>query len=221
MPHDRDDTNLIACRHFLWRLFRRDGVYYADGRGNAPNLGKHSLGTRDREEALANLRRLDHAKAVETGRAEPDEPAPASVLPVADGWRLFLEHCGRPPVLGGVSAGTLQRYRAVRDKHLAFCARHGIESWDAFGRPQLEAYGHALGTAVADRTVYFELTLVKTAINPLTDDGRLPAGCRPRAGSVTSSSNRRGPTATVSGRRRSARCTRTAPRRRGWPGSGS
>ncbi|HEX6986280.1 MAG TPA: tyrosine-type recombinase/integrase, partial [Planctomycetaceae bacterium] len=178
MPNDRRDTNLIACRHFAWRLFRRDGVCYADGRGNAPNLGKHSLGTRDREEALTALRRLDHAKAVETGRAEPDEPAPASSLSIADGWRLYLDDCGRAGVMGGVSPRTLKRYRAVRDKHLAFCARHGIESWNEFGKPAFQAYGNTLAKAAADRTVYFELTLLKSALNALIELGRLPAACR-------------------------------------------
>ena len=57
----------ISVKHFTWRFFRRDGVYYADGRTNKYQLGKHSLGTRDREEALARLKLLDQQKAVEHG----------------------------------------------------------------------------------------------------------------------------------------------------------
>jgi hypothetical protein len=57
--------NHIVCAHFTWNFFRRDGVWYADGRHNQPNLGKNSLGTRDRDEALSILRKLDQQKAVE------------------------------------------------------------------------------------------------------------------------------------------------------------
>ena len=33
----------VVCEFFAWRLFQRDGVYYADGRTGKYNLGKHSL----------------------------------------------------------------------------------------------------------------------------------------------------------------------------------
>ena len=59
MPKNQNKS--VSCRYFAWRLFRRDGVYYADGRG-----GKHDLGTRDREKALETLHQLDEAKAVVT-----------------------------------------------------------------------------------------------------------------------------------------------------------
>ena len=45
----------IPCRYFRWLLGRRNAVYSADGRSNAVNLGRHSLGTRDRIEALRQL----------------------------------------------------------------------------------------------------------------------------------------------------------------------
>jgi hypothetical protein len=57
----------VACPYFTWRLFRRHGVYYADGRSGSRDLGKHSLGTRDRTQALESLRRLDRKKAEELG----------------------------------------------------------------------------------------------------------------------------------------------------------
>lgn len=49
---------IVKCAFFSWKLFQRSGVFYADGRGGEHDLGKHSLGTRDRADALANLRRL-------------------------------------------------------------------------------------------------------------------------------------------------------------------
>ena len=48
----------IACESFIWNLFKRQGVWYADGRKNRPSLGKNSLGTRDQTEARAGQR--DH-----------------------------------------------------------------------------------------------------------------------------------------------------------------
>ena len=57
----------IVCDFFIWRLWRRNGVYYADGRGRSHDLGKHSLGTRDRTEAMVRLRQLDLQMAADQG----------------------------------------------------------------------------------------------------------------------------------------------------------
>ncbi|HEV8068972.1 MAG TPA: hypothetical protein VGP76_14645 [Planctomycetaceae bacterium] len=67
MQKKRDDEP-IRSQHFVWRLFQRDGVFYADGRTNKPNLGKHSLNTRNRQEAMDRLRELDVRMAVKLGR---------------------------------------------------------------------------------------------------------------------------------------------------------
>jgi hypothetical protein len=62
----------IACEYFTWNLFQRDGVYYADARGGKHKLGTHSLGTRDRDEAIGRLKMLDLHKAIELGLAKPE-----------------------------------------------------------------------------------------------------------------------------------------------------
>jgi integrase len=165
----------IACQFFTWRLFRRDGVYYADARGGKYDLGKHSLGTRDREEALERLKQLDRQKAVEVGLAGPALLQPVEAISLADGWKLFLEFCERSPVLGGVSSGTVKRYRAVRDKHQKFCGRHGITTWNEFDKRGLERYVNWLGRKYADRTVYLEATTLKTVNGWLIDNQKLPA----------------------------------------------
>ncbi|MEN6495293.1 MAG: tyrosine-type recombinase/integrase [Thermoguttaceae bacterium] len=165
----------IACQFFTWRLFRRDGVYYADARGGRYDLGKHSLGTRDRDEAVERLKLLDRQKAVEVGLAGPALLQPVEAISLADGWKLFLEYCERSPVLGGVSPGTVKRYRAVRDKHLKFCSRHGITTWNEFDKRGLEQYAKWLGRKYADRTVYLEATTLKTVNGWLIDNQKLPA----------------------------------------------
>lgn len=169
----------VVCQHFTWRLLERDGVFYADGRTGKHNLGKHSLGTRDPDQALTNLRNLDQQKAVELGLAAPSTPLPAAVLSIADGWQLYLDHCQRAAVLGGVSAGTLKRYRAVQAKHLAFCRKHGISSWAEVNKASTEKYGnHLADQDYADRSIYLELTLIKSVSLWLVKEKHLPADCR-------------------------------------------
>lgn len=180
MATNRNDKSLIVCDYYAWRLFRRDGVYYADGRGNTPNLGKHSVGTRDREEALKNLRRLDQAMAIQTGKARPTESIPQGVPTIAGGWESYLDHCGRPGVMRGATTGTLKRYGAVRGHHLTFCRKRGIETWLDFDLQQFRAYGHQREKNAADGTLYFELNLLKSITNWLVDAERLPASSRNR-----------------------------------------
>jgi integrase len=155
-------------------LFCRDGVYYADGRGGQYKLGKHSLGTRDREQALQRLKLLDRQKAVELGLADARVLKAADEISIADGWKLYLDYCGRAGVLGGVSPSTLKRYRAVSDKHQTHCARQGITTWNEFQRSPLEKYGNGLAKQHADRTVYFELTLLKSVNAWLIGQKKLP-----------------------------------------------
>src|SRR2546430_715505 len=85
----------------------RDG-----GRANRPSLGRHSLGTRDRVQAVEALRELDLAKAVETGRADRNLLARAAgdLLDLGRGRDLYQSHVGRPRVVGGARPKTARRY---------------------------------------------------------------------------------------------------------------
>src|ERR1700732_4904874 len=73
MPAKRKKEKILG-QYFSWLLGQRKGIYLADGRSNPVNVGRHSLGTRNREEALRLLVRLDAVKAVETGKG------PATIL---------------------------------------------------------------------------------------------------------------------------------------------
>jgi hypothetical protein len=77
-------------------------------------------------------------------------------LAVDDGWRLYLEHCARPQVMGGASDATRKRYRPVRDKHIDFCQARGIESWNEVGKTAVHAYGIWLSSDYADRSIFLE-----------------------------------------------------------------
>jgi hypothetical protein len=165
----------IQCKHFTWRLFRRDGVYYADGRVGAQPRGKHSLNTRDEQEALDRLHQLDHHIAVQRGLTDEIPASIPEEISIAEGWSKYLDFCGRSSVLGGASPATLKRYRAVRDKHQKFCSSTGINSWLQFDRHALERYGGTLDRDYAPRTVYLELTLLKSVNSWLISEQHLPA----------------------------------------------
>jgi integrase len=161
-------------RVFVWHLRCRGGVYYADGRYNKADLGKHSLGTRDRAEALENLKKLDRKKAIELGILVPSKPPTNADLPIEEGWRIYMEDRKKPQLFGGISEGSAKRYESVRAKHEEFCRKHGILLWQQINAENAEAYGLWLGKqSYADRTTHFEVTEVKTVMNWLIDQKRL------------------------------------------------
>lgn len=167
----------IQGRFFLWKLFRREGVIYADGRSNSPPLKKYSLGTRDRTDALQLLSQLDQQLAVEQGLAlEKGRAFVAHTNCVKDAWRDFLEYCGRPSISGGTSSETYKRYRAVSDKHIAFCEAHQCSDWSEVDRNHVDRYGRHLDRkGYAPRSLYLELTLLVQVTNWLIRENRLPA----------------------------------------------
>lgn len=173
MPRKAKET--IQCETFEWNLFRRNGVWYADARSH-PALGKASLGTRDRTEALANLRRLDRLKAIDLGLIAPST-APGQPLSIPAGWDRFLEFCERSRVQGGVGAGTSKRYRSVRKHQERYCRRRGIATWNEFDKQALIRYGQAREYG-AEATEFLELNLLKGMVKFFIEEGLLPAACR-------------------------------------------
>jgi len=165
----------IACEFFVWRLIDRNGVLYGDGCSAKYDLGKHSLGTRNREQAIARLKILDRQKAVELGLTDALPATTADSISIADGWKFFLDFSARSDVQGGASRPTIKRYSAVQDKHVKFCARRAIANWLDFDLNHLRAYGNWLSKKYAYRTEYFELTLIKSVMNWLVKNQHLPA----------------------------------------------
>ena len=95
----------IQCAHYRWRMFRRDGVYYACGRKNG--FGKLSLNTRDREEALRQLVELDvhcsnqRKEVRETEAAAEITSIILATVSISDGWQRYLNERDSPVHLGG------------------------------------------------------------------------------------------------------------------------
>jgi integrase len=171
----------IMCEFFTWNLFQRDRVYYADGRRGRFNLGKQSLNTRDYGEAVENLRQLDRQIAIRRGLVAPSVLESAGDVSMPQGWDSYLAHCQRPEVVGGVSPGTVNRYRSVRDKHVAFCGRQDIMFWHQINRANVEGYAKWLEKErYFPRTLYLELTLIKSVVLWLIDEGLVPPTCKLR-----------------------------------------
>ena len=177
MPRKRKKDQ-VAGRYFAWLLGTRNGVYYADGRSNTQDVGRHSLGTRDREEALTMLRRLDLVKAVEFGLADAsllgqDQDA---LLKLEDGRRKYMDYVSRPAVQGGGTAGTVKRYRTVLDKFLAFALRKRVHHWQQVDKAVLMQYGKWLEDQdYHDKTQYIELTVLKQVVKWMVNEKLLPA----------------------------------------------
>jgi integrase len=181
MPKARKKERIVGP-YFVWLLGQRHGIFLADGRSNDKDLGRHSLGTRDRQEALQLLTRLDALKAVEHGLANRAilETTRTGQLSLTEGQQIYLKHVARPAVLGGATDGTVKRYRAVFNKFIAFAQREGIQHWQAAASKQVfEAYGAWLDDEGYDyATEYLELTTLKQATKWFVQENKLPASCR-------------------------------------------
>jgi integrase len=178
MPTPRKKER-IAGSHFIWLLGQRKGVYYADGRSNKIDAGRHSLGTKDRKEALEALKKLDLVRAVELGLADRAvlKTSP-TLLSLEEGRRLYLAHVGRPALVGGARPVSIKRYRPVFDKFERFALAEGITAWNQVDRRVLETYAaHLDDEGYAYATEYLELTTLKQVIKWLTESDHLPASC--------------------------------------------
>ena len=177
MPRPRKNTRYTLV-HFTWILVTRDGVWWADGRSNKVNAGRHSLGTKDRAEAVKNLTRLDLTIAVGLGLAAADLLAPVrgAELTLLDGRRLYEDHVARSPITGGARKSSQKRYRAVLDKFLTYLGRTGVTCWNRVTANAVQGYlDHLEQDGYAYGTQYLEGTTVKQVLNFLVEQKRLPA----------------------------------------------
>ncbi len=167
---------IIRCVNFCWRLANRQGVWQADGRSNPVSAGRHSLGTRVKQEALDRLSELDQLRAEELGLIPPTmlHAAEAQPLLLEDGRALYETHISRPPIAGGVKPSTRKRYRTVLDKFLAFASSQGVASWQGVTAELLTQYAsHLENNGYARKSQLNELTTLKQAVRWLIDAGHL------------------------------------------------
>jgi integrase len=176
MPKKRNKEQIV-CPYFAWLLGQRNGVFFADGRSNRVNAGRHSLGTRDRSQAMENLRQLDRVRALELGLAHSSilnagEPA---LLDLNEGESLYRNHVARPLIVGGAGKKTQKRYRAVFAKFRKFALDNGVANWNSVTKNVLTAYAAWLdGEGYAYATEYLELNTLKQTIKWFVEEGHLP-----------------------------------------------
>lgn len=177
MPKKPKKEKVIG-RYFVWLVGQRDGVWYADGRSNEPSVGRHSLGTKDYDEAIAALQRLDLDRAVRVGRAKASDLDTQAPMPLSldEGWELYRKHVSRPRVTGGAKPKSVTRYKAVLEKFIVYARGEGVTTWNEVTTELLQAYaGWMEVEGYAYRTEYLELTTLKQAVNWLKETGHLPS----------------------------------------------
>ncbi|MFM8726492.1 MAG: tyrosine-type recombinase/integrase [Planctomycetaceae bacterium] len=174
-------SEIFHCEHFTWRLYRRDGVFYADGRGAAVSLRRKSLGTRNRETALRHLKELDKRKAMDLGMIPREGMATSgagAVLSIEQGLAVYQGHLNRPEAAKGVRDSTRKRYRSVVRHFKEFCQAKGIGSWNGVDSRMLSEFGRKLEEEdYKPRSVYLEMTTIKQISKYLVENKHLPASC--------------------------------------------
>jgi len=180
VPKKREKERIVS-QHFIWLVGQRNGVFFADGHSNRVNAGRHSLGTRDRDQAIENLKQLDRVRAVGLGLADPailaaSEPQALDLKKgESSGESLYMDFVARPLIAGGAGKGTQKRYRAVFEKFHMFAAESGVLSWNGVSKSVLVSYASWLdGEGYAYATEYLELTTLKQAIKWFVQEGYLP-----------------------------------------------
>ncbi len=166
----------VRCTHFNWRLTNRGGKWYADGRSNTPDAGRHSLATSDKSEALKRLPEWDRVRAEDLGLVprSAEGNSRGRPLPLAEGRKLYETHIARPRVTGGVRESTKRSYRSVFDKFIPFATAQGATVWNGVTANLLNGYaGHLEDKGYAHKTLVNELTTLKQAVKWMIQAGHL------------------------------------------------
>ena len=181
MNKKRTSSEKVRLLFFIWSLRIRNGVWQADGRGNRVNPGRHSLGTKDHDEAMEKLQLLDKVQAVALGLADPSILSSPKTKSIAldDGKKMYLKHVARPFVTGGGVDKTKLRYDAVLSKSVPWAKQEGLNYWEHIKRRHLTSYADWLLEGEYEyATVFLELTTIKQVVNYFIREEMLPIECK-------------------------------------------
>ena len=173
---NKNQSLIVPCKHFQWRLFIRNGVYYADGRKNG--LGKHSMGTRDYKLAMEKLRDLDAIAWNSQSPLERVDHACNQVnehkkIEIDDGWTIYLEDHGHPVSMGGLKESSVRKYNTHRKRFVNYCQQKSIKFWSSVGENTLKKYSKSLENKLAPITIHDDLTMEISVSNHLIKRGLL------------------------------------------------
>jgi integrase len=174
----------VQCANFAWKLFVRDSVYYADGRSSG--LGKHSLNTRNRQQAIRKLFDLDR---IVFEKRNPDQTGPTATdtkekmdvqVGMAEGWDEYLAYGDRPTYLDGWAKSTKSIYRRMKSRSVEYFAKTTVRFWNELDEKAIIEYGNFLNRKLEPRTVHHELIMMISVSNWLIFHKRIPESCKIR-----------------------------------------
>jgi site-specific recombinase XerD len=175
MPQNSNPEQ-FQCQFFLWPIYqRKNGVWYADDRSNGAGIKRTSLGTKNKQEAIANLHQLDRVQAENLGLTPRSSSRPGvKKLSIKLGRKLFDDHTSRPRIVGGAKASTQKRYKAILDKFEPFLESKRVTDWNQITERTLSDYAsHLTENEYAYKTIFGELNTIKTAFKCLCTEGHL------------------------------------------------
>ena len=175
MPKRRK-SEIVPCKHFTWLLVNRNGTWYGDARSSTPSAGRHSLGTKNKQEALRRLHDLDRVRAEDLGLAPRSNRRPSEFVPLSleDGWKLYEQHIARPRLTGGVRKSTQKRDRTAFDKFIPFATSRGVTIWNGVTAALLTDYAkHLESKGYSHKSQVNELTTLKQAVKWLIKEKHL------------------------------------------------
>ena len=173
-----NESNSIECPNYTWKLFQRDGVYYADGRRH--QLGKHSLNTRERSDAIHELYKLDAGVAVgalNTPVISTSDDQPKSIS-IEGGWDKYLASRGGPVYLDGLKPASKKQYTYYKNAFVEYCLGAGIKCWSQVDKTVLRNFGDYIDGRFAPRTVHNNLTMQVSVSNWLIAEDLIPDSCK-------------------------------------------
>jgi integrase len=163
---------LIPCDYFAWRIFRRDETWYADGR--AQNNKILSLGTKNKDEALRNLKLLDEKMAYHRGLIKRIRSARlGKELSIEEGCILYRNHYARSTVIGGVAKETAKRYWNSLQKFREWCKSQGVMTFNVVDDRMLARFVTHLEKTNKPKTIANDLFTLKQCIRYLKKEEEL------------------------------------------------
>ena len=177
MPAKRKN-HLHPCRFFEWKIFERNGHFYADGRAGSNPGNRHSLKATSYEEALQALQRLDLVMAAEHGLVKYEQVADQlrKPLSIEEGISRYLKERERDLFNGGIRHKTLNRYRPILRKFADYCLENGAKDWNQVDTDLVKDYqAHLFSQGFMQPTVGMETTLIKQTVKFFVRKNLLPA----------------------------------------------
>ncbi len=157
-----NESYRVDARYFSWQLTTRNGIFQADGRSNETDLKRHSLGTRDFDEAKKLTHDLDLHVAVKLGLAEPRllEQNTGFGLSMEAGFVAFRKHMKRPKAAKGIAVSTQCRYERGLKAIERFIATKYVQFWEQINEDFLDEFANWRSIDCTESSVATELTLL-------------------------------------------------------------